>query len=84
MTNSPPPPPPVPYRRINISKISENSNANHRDDNHDELNQLSARNLQLAVTDANVGAMTQTAIVTGTDNGTIQSMQKDKLNGEHL
>lgn len=84
MTNSPPPPPPVPYRRINTRKISENSNENHRDNNHVESNQLSVRNLQLAANDMSVGVTTQTAKATGADNGTIQSMQSDKLNGEHL
>lgn len=59
MTNSPPTPPPVPYRRIN--KVTENCIENHRDDNHAEMNPLSARNLQYTI-DTSIGAATQTAL----------------------
>lgn len=83
-TNSPPPPPPVPYRRINDKKLAVE---NHRDDNHAELNQLSARNLQFSI-DTSIGAATQTALaaVAGTvcDNGDVQCKINENGNGENL
>lgn len=88
MTNSPPPPPPVPYRRINGNKkASENRSENHLgDDNHTELNQLSARSLQYSI-DTSIGATTQTALaaVAGVcDNGDVQRNNNDNSIGENL
>lgn len=88
MTNSPPPPPPVPYRRVHDRKITENCNENHRgDDNHAELNQLSARNLQYSI-DTSIGAATQTALaaVAGgvCDNGDVPRKTENNVHGENL
>ena len=81
MTNSPPPAPPT---RRNPNKIVENCTENHREDNHTELNQLSARNLQFSV-DANIGVTTQTTTAGGcSDNGNVQYKFNDNLNGENL
>jgi hypothetical protein len=97
MTNSPPPqPPPVPYRRVhNEKKIMENSIENHRrivdDNNHTEINQLSARNLQFSL-DTSIGVATQTAVATLAaagnsivhDNGDVQCKINENGNGESL
>lgn len=87
MTNSPPPPPPVPYRRIRDKKTSEIRSENHHgDDNHTELNQLSARNLQYTI-DTSIGATTQTALAAVAnvcDNGDVQRKISDNSNGENL
>lgn len=79
MTNSPPPPAPPPRR--NHNKVIENCTENHRDENHTELNPLSARNLQFSI-DNNIGVTTQTAAAG--DNGNVQYKFNDNLNGEHL
>lgn len=87
--NSPPAavPPPVPYRRINDNKLIENNNDFRRDDNHDEVNQLSARNLQFSV-DSSIGAATQTALaaVAGNvcDNGDVHRKTNENGTGETL
>lgn len=82
MTNSPPPPPPIPYRRTNDEKPSENCN-----ENHNELNQLSARNLQFLI-DTNIGPSTQAAMATSVeglcDNGDIQCRLNENDIGENL
>lgn len=81
MTNSPPPAPPP---RRGQNKIVENCTENHQDENHSELNQLSARNLQLSI-DTNVGETTQTTTVGGvSDNGNVPYKFKDDLKGENL
>lgn len=84
--NSPPMPPPVPYRRIN-TKIVENHNEYHKDDNHDEVNQLSARNLQFSI-DNSIGAATQTALAAVAsnvcDNGDVHRKANENGNGENL
>lgn len=79
-SSSPPPPPPVPYRRINDKKVLSE---NHRDDNHTELNQLSARNLQFSI-DTSIGAATQTALAAVCDNGDVQCKTSENENEENL
>lgn len=88
MTNSPPPPPPVPYRRINNDKKASaiRTDNRHEDDNHKELNQLSARSLQYSI-DTSVGVTTQTALAavsSACDNGDVQRKISDNSNGENL
>lgn len=84
--NSPPAPtpPPVPYRRINDNKVIENL----KDDNHDEVNLLSARSLQFSI-DNSIGAATQTALAAVAsnvcDNGDVhRKTTNENGNGETL
>lgn len=70
MTNSPPPLPPS-IRRTKEFVNAENLMESHQNENHAELNQLSARNLQLAV-DTSIG---------GTDNGDVQCKRNDNVHG---
>jgi hypothetical protein len=77
-------PPPVPYRRIN--KVVENHTDEYHD-NHEEVNQLSARNLQFSL-DNSIGAATQTALaaVAGSvcDNGDVHRKTNENGNAENL
>lgn len=82
--NSPPAPtpPPVPYRRINDSKVIEHA----KEDNHDEVNLLSARSLQFSIDKSIGAAQTALAAVASNvcDNGDVHRKTNENGNGETL